>query len=242
MNKNLLSLIVAIGLVLTGCDKEELPKSIPPKEFNASRTYGTMTDQDGNTYKTIKIGTQTWMAENLKTTKYRNGEPIPEVTNENQWMNLKTGAYCSYENNKEYKDVYGLLYNGYVISEEKEVAPEGWHIATQKEWYELNKYLGDNSQFVGRRLKEAGFIHWNDQHDPYFTGGDNDSGFTALPGGWRRTLSNFQGVGYFGHWLYPEKNSNEEQSSYISLNERNNSTQSGSVEKSTGMNIRCVKD
>jgi hypothetical protein len=111
--------------------------------FNPNVTYGTMTDLDGNEYKTVTIGTQTWMAENLRTTKYNDGSNIPNVTNNNSWFILRTGAYSNYKNttNADTIATFGRLYNWYTVNTGK-LAPQGWHVPTNSEWIILTTYLG----------------------------------------------------------------------------------------------------
>lgn len=109
--------------------------------FNPILTYGTMTDQDGNTYKTITIGSQTWMAENLRVTHFRNGDPIPNVTDNDTWHNLTSSAYCWYNNDISNKDIYGALYNWYAVTDSRNIAPAGWHVPTSDDMQELVDYL-----------------------------------------------------------------------------------------------------
>lgn len=149
----------------------------------------TVSDYDGNIYNTVKIGTQTWMVENLKVTHYRNGDAIPQITDKEDWNSIdggitwdsrKTGAYCNYLNNDANANIYGHLYNWYVVNDSRKVCPEGWHIPTETEFRTLINYLG-GEKVAGGKLKEAGFSHWLSPN----TGADNSSGFTALPGGGR---------------------------------------------------------
>jgi uncharacterized protein (TIGR02145 family) len=152
--------------------------------FNPNLTYGTMTDIDGNTYKTITIGSkdnltsQTWMAENLKVTRYRNGDPIPYVTNGDTWHNLTTGAYCDYNYTPGNSKIYGHMYNLFSIIDSRNIAPAGWHVPTAAEWNTLINYLGGES-IAGGKLKEIGTTHWISPN----TGASNSSGLTVLPGG-----------------------------------------------------------
>ncbi len=108
----------------------------------ALKAQTTVTDIDGNVYRTVKIGTQVWMAENLKTTKYRNGDPIANVTNGASWKALTTGAYCWYNNDAENKVTYGGLYNWFVVADSRKIAPTGWHVPTDAEWTVLTDFLG----------------------------------------------------------------------------------------------------
>lgn len=140
--------------------------------FNPDLNYGNVTDIDGHSYKTIRIGTQVWMAENLKTTKYLNGDTVPFYLSAEQWCNMTTGA-C-----KLGSDIYGNVYNAYAVEDSRKLCPAGWHVPTSKEWDVLLNYLGGESK-AGGPLKEAGTAHWLEPN----VGATNQSGFTALPGG-----------------------------------------------------------
>jgi uncharacterized protein (TIGR02145 family) len=137
-----------------------------------------VTDCDGNSYKTLKIGNQIWMAENLRTTRYSNGDAIPEVTADADWAGLSTGAYCWYNNDVANKTKFGALYNWYSVQDSRNIAPSGWHIPTDADWTILETYLGGGS-VAGGKMKSSSI--WKSPN----TGGDNSSGFTALPGGYR---------------------------------------------------------
>ena len=160
-----------------------------------SFTPGTVTDIDGNVYHYIVIGTQTWMVENLKTTKYRNGDPILNVTVNASWVALATGAYCWYNNDEANKVTYGGLYNWFAVADSRNLAPVGWHVPTDTEWNTLIDFLG--SGVGGGKLKEIGISHWLTPN----TAATNSSGFTALPGGCRSYPNGTSGgVGYYGYW------------------------------------------
>lgn len=149
-------------------------------------------DIDGNVYQIVTIGTQVWMAENLKVTHYRNGDVIPNVTDGPTWAGLTTGAYCEYDNNVASVATYGRLYNWYAAVDTRNIAPDGWHVPSDEEWKQLETYLGMSqaeADAIGLRgsdeggmLKETGTSHWDSPN----TGATNESGFTALPGGHRR--------------------------------------------------------
>ena len=151
--------------------------------FNPNLTYGTLTDIDGNVYKTITIGNQTWMAENLKVTHYRNGDPIPNVTGSTAWYNLTSGAYCDYNNDASNSAIYGHLYTWFAATDNRNIAPAGWHIPNDLDWNTLVGYLGGGDE--ANKMKESGLVHWKPSN-----ASTNSSGFTALPGGYR--------VGYNG--------------------------------------------
>ena len=164
--------------------------------FNPNLTYGSVSDNDGNTYKTIQIGTQTWMAENLKTTKHNDGTAIPLVTDGTAWAALSTPGYCWYSNDAAtYKATYGALYNWYAVNTGN-LCFTGWHVPTDAEWTTLTNYLGGET-IAGGKLKETGTSHWSSPN----TGATNESGFTALPGGARSLISGtFVDVGNYGGW------------------------------------------
>jgi uncharacterized protein (TIGR02145 family) len=179
-------LVMGIVLMLTGsCKKDNDKQEIP----------SIITDIDDNVYHTVTIGTQVWMVENLKTTKYRNGDPITNITDGAQWCNLETGAYCNFGNNIEIAYTYGKLYNWFTVIDSRKLAPEGWHVPTDAEWKTLTDYLG-LSDMAGGKLKEIGTTHWISPNSV----ADNSSGFTALPGGFRYSDGIFYNLGYNGVW------------------------------------------
>ena len=133
---------------------------------------GTMTGNDGTTYQTIQIGSQLWMAEYLMETQYANTDAIPEVTDNGTWAGLSTGARCH--------NTYGTMYNWFAVDDARGLAPAGWHVPTMADWTTLATTLGGTS-VAGGKMKESGTTHWFSPN----TGATNESGFTALPGGWR---------------------------------------------------------
>ena len=146
--------------------------------------------------KTINIGTQKWMKENLNVPKYRNGDLIPKVTDPNVWVSLSSGAWCWYNNDSAtYASTYGRLYNWYAVNDSRGLAPIGFHIASDDEWTTLITYLGGTT-IAGGAMKETGFLHWQSPN----TNATNSSGFTGLPGGYRSDLGNFSLLGYNGAW------------------------------------------
>jgi uncharacterized protein (TIGR02145 family) len=192
----------------------------------------TVKDADGNSYNTIIIGTQIWISENLKTTKYNDSTSIPSVTNFTDWSNSTTPAYCWYNNDQAtYGNTYGALYNLYVVNTGK-LCPSGWHIPTDGEWNTLTTYLGGYS-VAGGILKETGTAHWSSPN----TGATNESGFTALPGGYRYSNGTFYVIGSSGLWWSATSNIARE-------------VNSGSGEIVTavgynykcGLSVRCMRD
>jgi len=185
--------LLSFLLIINSCNKED--NSYPDIIFNSDLNYETIEDIEGNEYKTITIGNQTWMAENLRTTKYNDGTDITEITDNSVWTGLSNGAYCTIDNstNKQDIKIYGLLYNWYAVNTGR-LAPKGWHIPTDEEWYTLVNYLG-GIQFAGAKMKEIGTTHWESPNN----GANNESGFTALPSGHRDYYyGEFQYLGKYG--------------------------------------------
>ena len=199
--------------------------------------YGSMTDIDGNTYKTIKIGTLTWMAENLNVTHYSNGDAIPNVIDSIQWNNTFTGAYCDYRNLLSNSTIYGKLYNWYAINNGS-IAPIGWHVATDIEWTMLSDYLG-GIQVSGGKLKETGTSHWLSPN----LGATNETGFTALPGGCHVFSQSpaFTDINVWGYWWSSTNYSTNE--AYFCMLRYDTKTFFGfHCLKPSGYSVRCVKD
>jgi len=155
-------------------------------------------DADGNIYHTVTIGTQVWMAEDLKTTRYNDGTPIPYVTDTVEWGSLHSGAYCWANNDESNKTVYGALYNWYTTNTGK-LCPTGWHVSSNNDWETLINYCG-GWEIAGGKLKEAGTAHW----DAPNVGATNEFGFTALPAGGRVCNGKFSILGRdLGYWCPP---------------------------------------
>jgi uncharacterized protein (TIGR02145 family) len=208
---------------------------------------GTMIDIDGNEYHTVQIGDQCWMFENLKVTHYRNGDAIPNVTNFADWGNLSTGAYSSYGNDAKNGAIYGLLYNWAAVNDSRNIAPIGWHVPTDEEWKELEMSLGmsqseaDDTEWRGTdeggKMKEAGTSHWYSPN----TGATNSSGFTALPGGYRRLNGAFDLLGYItSFWSSSGGPSNS--AWFRHLNYPNSDIYRDYANKKVGYSVRCLRD
>jgi uncharacterized protein (TIGR02145 family) len=196
----------------------------------------TVKDIDGNVYKTVTIGTQVWMAENLKTTKYNDAASIPLVVDDQAWGALTTPAFCWYNKDATVnKNRYGALYNWYTVGTNK-LCPKGWHVPTDAEWTVLTTYLGGEN-VAGGKLRETGIIHWEKPN----TGATNTSGFTTLPGGYRNNHGEFANIGFFGFWWSGTE--------YVPSASWCRTMGCASVDvlrifsiKKNGYSIRCVKD
>lgn len=206
--------------------------------FKTTSEVTTVNDIDGNTYNTVQIGLQTWLKENLKVTRYNDGSEIPNVTDTEEWSAVVTGAYCWYDNDEAlYKNVYGALYNFYVVSDTRGVCPVGWHVPDNDEWQALSDYLGGN-EIAGGKLKEAGTEHWYDNT----VDTDNSSDFTALPGG-VKGFWGFDGIYSHGYWWSEsEIDSEEEIGGVVFLRYDSNKFYLSSARKDYGNSIRCIKD
>ena len=206
---------------------------------DVSFTPGTVTDIDGNVYHYIVIGTQTWMVENLKTTRYRNGDDIYNITSNDFWVLMSPyGAYCWYNNDAATnKATYGALYNWYAVADNRNIAPVGWHVPTDAEWITLITYLGGES-VAGGKIKEMGFAHWKTPN----TGATNSSGFTALAGGFRIFKDGaFFGIGETVTWwsssAYTTVDAWSDGVYYDAANVGRHN-----VSKLNGLSIRCIRD
>ncbi len=168
----------------------------PGLNFNSGVVYGTVSDVQGKNYKTVRIGSQEWMAENLRTTKLNDGTEIPRVAVNAQWINYVTPAYCWYNNNDTlYGDIYGAYYNWFTVNTGK-LCPDGWHVPSDAEWQVLIDFLGGENT-SGSKLKEVGINNWVMSNRD----ATNSTGFTAIPGGLRLSSDgSFIGQGYFGGW------------------------------------------
>lgn len=233
-----LLLVLLIGLMLSSCKKENSPQPV--------LETGTVTDADGNEYKTVKIGNQWWMAENLKVKTYNNGMAIQQLQNDADWANTGSG-FCIYDNNIS---APGLLYNYEAITSANKLAPNGWHIPTDEEWKQLEMYLGMSNDQAnkltwrgtteGDKLKIQGPLGWTESEDIW---GTNESGFTALAGSCRLHNGQFGNPGLFatGFWWTATAH-NAEQSYYRYLDYKDSRIFRSHVSNKYGMSVRCVKD
>jgi uncharacterized protein (TIGR02145 family) len=211
---------------------------------NPSKAYGTMTDQEGNVYKTIVIGTQEWMAENLKTAIYRNGNLIPEFP-DNQWQNLTIGSLSSYNFESQYDCPYGKLYNWYAVTDSRKLCPAGWHIPTDDEWSVLINYLDPNAEgginlpnIAGAKLKSAGNQYWEAPNQD----ATNESGFSALPAGLRDVNGQFQVNGKYAIWWSSSENDSVTAWCRFLLWTDGTVYRQEPGLKQPGYSVRCIKD
>ncbi len=236
-------IVILLIALIYACESDESLQPNNPLNgkttalFNPSKSYGTVADIDGNIYKTIKIGNQIWMAENLRTTRYRNGDSVPNIIDNDAWANLLSGAYCNYNNTLSLDTIatYGRLYNYYAGADERGIAPKGWRVPYTSDWDILIEFLGGDS-IAGGKLKEASDQHWVSPNRA-----DNSCGFTAIPSGFRYKNEYFQDEElYNSYWALP--GFNELSSPFLYLFGWNTNFYRGVNYKVNGYSIRCIKN
>ena len=232
--------VVLILMLSNGCHKDE--------DTTVSLQTDSVTDVENHVYKTVKIGKHWWMAENLQVKKYRDGSPVAVLQSDSmQWMQDTNGAYCIYNNNAS---APGLLYNWNAVNNPAKLAPEGWHVPTDEEWKELEKYLGMNQAEAdrtgwrgsnqGEKLKIKSPESWTIYENIWST---NESGFTAIAGGCRMFNGGWgdPGLSAAGYW-WTSTAQNAEEAGYRCLDYKNAGVFRSFCSKSYGFSIRCVKD
>ena len=221
-----------LGLVfLPACFSIPQPSPAPPP-------LGSATDVDGNVYPTVVIGTQEWMAANLKSTRYDDGTAIPNVTDAGAWNNL-SASYCWYDNDIANKDLYGALYNWHTIyykDQQAKICPTGFYLPSSEVWQALVDTLG-GSAVAGAALKEAGTAHWAAPN----TGATNQSGFSALPAGYRDSDGTFKAKGQFTFGWGSDQDFIAFVSSYWGLQDESETTLAGKSPWEDGYSIRCMR-
>lgn len=197
---------------------------------------GTVTDIDGNVYHTVIIGTQVWMVENLRTTKYRNGDTIPNITDKTAWENISYGGYCWYNNDITNKETYGALYNWYAVDDSRNLAPEGWHIPSAEEWNTLIDFLGGD-MVAGGKLKEEGTLHWRSPN----IDATNESGFSGLPAGFENG-TDFYSLGFTTFYWSTDEGEFPGEVWGIKLYNGHGHVEKGYGSKKPAHSVRCIKD
>ena len=198
-------------------------------------TSNKIIDADGNIYTSVIIGGQEWMSENLITTKYADGTPIPNVTDSDQWGNLTTGAWSYYDNNSQNDTTYGKLYNWHAVSDLRNVCPSGWHVPTDSEWTVLNDFLAVNGHkgMEGTTLKST--TGWSRNN------GTDDYGWFGLPGGYRNNDGVFYFIANVGSW-WSSSEGKANNSWYRLLNYNNDKVYRNSFSMRNGFSVRCLRD
>ena len=208
--------------------------------ITSSIKYGDgVTDVDGNTYQSVIIGEQEWMAENLKTTKFANGTLIPNVTDDDEWKAMTSGAWCHYDNDSDNDMAYGKLYNWYSV-ETEELCLAGWHVPTDAEWTILGDYLIANGHDGSEGIALKSTSGWDDYNGEIGIGTD-DYGWNGLTGGYRYSFSFFQGIGFLGMW-WSSTESNEYFSLSRELGNYITNLKHDYNDKVDGLSVRCLRD
>ena len=225
MNRHLSYCVVICILLLPllwSCEKDNTPVSV--------------SDIDGNVYQTLEINNKVWMAENLRTTRFSDGEEIKLVTKNTEWMKNHEPGFAWYNNDSSmFKVPYGGLYNAYAAMDER-ICPEGWHVPSLEEIKSLVSSLGDSTS-AGGKLKVEGLSQW---HSPN-TGGGNSSGFSALPAGLRYFEGTFSSLSYFtAFWTTTEADSSS--AYFLGLSYLDATASISKKSKKNGFSIRCIKD
>ncbi len=202
----------------------------------------TLTDIDGNVYNAVLIGSQCWMKENLKTTSYKNGSPIPYPgTNNTVWQNTTSGAYAWYENNIAWKDLYGALYNWYAVNSTFGLCPIGWHMPSATEWDQLSDFVGGAGGAGGKlkslRTTPAEHPRWQSPN----VGASDQYGFSALAGGCRENAGPFSYIGYTGYWWTSTEHFSPFSWARTMQYDRIGVDPLG-INRKVGLSVRCLKD
>lgn len=217
-------IVTGLVLILThSCKKDEEPSD-------------KIDDKDGNVYTSVTIGTQIWMVENLKTTKFNDGTAIPNVTDDTEWSNLTTTAYCWYDNDITKKNPYGALYNGYAVKTGK-LCPTGWHVPFDTDWKILFNYAG-GLDVAGGKLKETGTTHWDSPN----TGATDEYGFKYLPGGLRDSYGKIYSLGVVGDYWGNDSQTGGYEYCVGIFNYTSSVGDTYYGFKDEGISVRCLKD
>jgi len=243
MKQIIFILASAVMISFTACNDDPVLPENPlngrtTAVFNPQKSYGQVIDIDGNSYKTIQIGDQIWMAENLRVTKYSNGDALPNVKDNTEWGIQTDGAYCNYNNTENLDTIatYGRLYNWYAAADPRNIAPKGWRVATVQDYVTLFDYIG-GTENTAHKLKESGTLHWNEPNDS-----DNRTGFIALPAGWRLMNEATDQLSFYAIFLTSDASSETHANKWTIACWNENKIYYGVNLKSTGYSIRCIKE
>jgi uncharacterized protein (TIGR02145 family) len=196
---------------------------------------------DGYNYKTIVLGNgQEWMAENLRTTIYANGDKIDNLKANSDWTNTTQGAWAHYNNDSQFDNPYGKLYNAYAVSDPRNACPTGWHVPTEFDWDKLIIYLDKNDLIlIGNKLKNAGIQYWSSPNQ----GATNEIGFNGMPGGTRSTTGVFSGIGNTSDFWWGEKlKTGQKFADIYTLKHNKTDFYHSASDLNAGHSVRCVKD
>lgn len=229
-------ILVSLNLISCkkkGCTDPKANNYVESAKSDNSKCDYSVVDNEGNLISAKPIGTQVWITQNLKVKKYRNGDVIPQIQNSAEWSTLTTGAWCYYNNDP----AQGVLYNWYAVNDPRGLAPTGWHIPSNEEWITLYEYLGGPSWAANKMKNQTGWSQSN---------GTNESGFSAIPEGYRLAGGSYEcldanGKAKDAYWHTASEYSLAN-SKYTSLIYNINSPLFGNLDKRSGMSVRCLKD
>jgi uncharacterized protein (TIGR02145 family) len=222
--------MLLLALLTASCTKDE-DKAINTK---VSKSQVALRPTVPILNNEVKIGAQVWMTRNLNVSRYRNGDPIPQVQDFMQWINITTGAWCYYQNNTSNGVVYGKLYNWYAVNDPRGLAPAGYHVPSDAEWTTLTTFLG-GTNLAGGQMKATNL--WLAPN----TGATNSSGFTGIPGGSRDHLGPFYYLGEFGYWWSSSEYSTDI-ARYCALYYNYAESYQAFYYKANGLSVRCIRD
>jgi uncharacterized protein (TIGR02145 family) len=250
--------VLLLAIFMFGCSSSDNPLSFTEGTSTPTTPTKPSTPTDPTpdpvVFGSVTIGTQVWMAKNLNVTTYRNGDPITHAETADQWMNAASkgeGAWCYYENDTETGKVYGILYNWYAVIDPRGLAPAGWHLPSDADWQTLEKYLGlnpDDAELClqyrginqGGKLKEHGTSHWA---SPNMLGTEEDSGFNALPAGYRTEAGAFTSLGNLARiWTTNNCPIDPVQGVIREMSYSESAVYRGGSPKGSGLSVRCIKD
>lgn len=219
----------------------------PTTDLGIVSNSGAGVTFDGYTYTSIVLGNgQEWMAENLKTSTFCNGDSIPNVNENSDWTALTTGAWAYYNNDGQYDFPYGKLYNWFAVNDNRNICPCGWHVPTNAEWDSLILYLdpfvqlnamGNQSSTAGGKMKSTGIHYWISPNQE----ASNESGFSGLPGGMRNLSGVFSSIGSFGFW-WSSTGFSTDFAWYRLLSTSSGNSFKDYRSKTHGFSVRCIKD
>lgn len=223
---------MSVAILTIGCENN----SVKP-DIDYTGQVDTIVDIEDNYYKTIGIGSQIWMAQDLRTTLLNNGSVIPEETNDSIWAKLQTPAFSWYNNDSiKYQSTYGPLYNFYSVNTGL-LCPIGWHVPNKSEWKILTDYVG-GEKVAGGKLKESNGVHWKEPNTCFV----NNYNFIALPGGCRKNFDGeFIDIGTLGYW-WTSSSASFFIADCFSMSYLNTQLVRFETNKREGHNVRCIKD
>ena len=219
--------------LICGCSTPD--ESVEPEELESS----TVSDIDGNKYNYVQIGEQFWLTENLRTTKLNDGVSIDNIQDDLNWVQTTNAAYSWYDNDSDYEIPYGKLYNYFTVESGK-LCPVGWRVPTDDDWKDLIVFLlgdGTGSSLDGDKIKDTDPIYWKSLN----TGATNETGFTALPAGYRNKDGKCYSLKDYGFWWTKTEYMNEE-AFYYNISGHRRDIERGVAAKIVGFSVRCMKE